>query len=297
MVDEGTEKKVLTCIIQDDISSFLLLYRKLAGTSYDIVGVHTAYDRKNQKFVIDRELTKLFPKIACLGPVPIYEDYVLMANFPYNIDLEFYKNNTVNIGIMEHLKTHHINDIYPLQKTEFHHKINIMKEEFEKGQKEINKDKLNIAINIFDPMYDRDITLQYDITYCLNTLAQEFPNKELNIHIVGLVHYGFARSIFSLLAETFEPFDFKVHNWLTRSFSEQLGMLLASDLLISGPYGWGFFAHTARIPSFIIYSFYTQSLMGKTIDPNADNHWYIESTDEDFFTDINKAVELIKNKV
>ena len=95
------DKQLLTCLIRDDFTNFILLYRKLVMSDFDSVGINTAYDKKAKKFTLSQEIMDSFGKITYLGPTPIYEEYVSVANFPHDIDLHRYVNNTINIDIVE----------------------------------------------------------------------------------------------------------------------------------------------------------------------------------------------------
>lgn len=290
------EKKLLTCLIKDDFSTLVLLYRKILSTNYDYVAINTAYDRKNQKFALDQSIVSSFPKFAYLGPTPIYEDYVSMANFPHWIDLEDYPNNNINVDIMDHLKEHHLDEVYPNQKTQYIHRVSVRQPEFESAQKKVNTDQINLCLNIFDPLHDKDISLQYDITYILGKIEQEF-NKKIKIWLTGIIHESHGKKLESIINETLAGFNFEIENISTMSLSSQIGTLLKSHLLISGPYGLGFLAYTMRIPSFIIYPFIMYDLKEKTTDPERNDLIYIETTDEDLFTDLPLAIDLIKTRV
>lgn len=290
------EKRLLTCLIRDDFSTLVLLYRKLLSTNYDFIGINTAYDRKNQKFALDQDVISSFQKVAYLGPTPIYEDYVTMANFPHWIDLEDYSDNILNIDIMEHLKTYHIDQIFPNQITQYEHKVHVRQPEFESAQNKINnKDQINICLNIFDPKYDKDLVLQYDITYILGKLEQQF-NKKIKIWLVGVIHTAHSQKLQLIIDETLAAFNFEIENATNMSLSSQVGIMLKSHLLISGPYGLGFLAYTMKVPSFIVYPFIMYDLKGHTVDPSRNNLMYIETTDEDIFTDLDKVLELVESR-
>jgi len=289
------EKRLLTCLVRDDFTNFILLYRKLVMSNFDLIGINTAYDKKAKKFVLSQDIISSFNGIAYLGPTPIYEEYVSVANFPHDIDLNRYVNNTINIDIIEHLKNHHLEKIFPRQPTNYMHKINVNKEMFEDVQKLIDKNAINIAINAFDTNYDAEFSLQYDLIYCLDKIEAQV-NKPIHIYMVAVVHSTKAGMIERSITEALEPFNFTLHNYAGKTLTEQMAVLLNSDLLLSGPYGLGFLAYTAHVPAFIIYPFDMHFLKGKTIDPTRNTDWYIETTDEDVFTDVKKAVDLIHRK-
>jgi hypothetical protein len=293
---ETNQDNLLTCLIRDDISSLILLYRKILSTDFTYVGINTAYDRKNQKFVLDQDLISSFPKFAYLGPTPIYEDYVSIANFPHWVDLNDYRNNVINVDIMDHIQNYHLDNIFPNQRTVYTHPINVRKEQFEGIVKDINKDDLNIAINVFDPKYDKEITLQYDITYILNKLESTF-NRKIVIYIVGIIHEDHSNRLNGMMTEVLAPFGYEIINCAGHSLSEQMGVLLNCHLLISGPYGLGLLSYTAKIPSFIVYPFTMYNMKGHTVDPTRKNLLYLESTDEDMFKEIPAVIELVRSRL
>jgi hypothetical protein len=254
--------------------------------------MNTAYDKRAKKFTLSQEIIDSFGKIVYLGPTPIYEEYVTVANFPYDIDLHRYVNNTINIDIIEHLKHHHLDEIFPKQQTSYMHKINVNRDMFEATQKKVNKDVVNIAINAFDPVYDTEFSLQYDLIYCLDKI-EAAVDKPIHIYIVGVIHPTKTGMVERTMTEALEPFNFTVHNFAGKSLTEQMAVLLNVDLLLSGSYSLGFLAYTAHVPTFIIYPFNLNFLKGKTTDPTRKTDWYIETTDEDVFGDVQKAVALI----
>lgn len=286
------DKKLLTCLVRDDFTNFVLLYRKLVTSNFDSIGINTAYDKKAKKFVLSQNIIDSFNKIVYLGPTPIYEEYVSVANFPHDIDLNRYVNNTINIDIMEHLKTHHLEEIFPNQPTTYMHKINVNKDLFEETQNKVDKEAINIAINMFDPNYDTEFSLQYDLVYCLDKI-EAAVKKPIHIYILGVVHPTKVDMVGRSVAEALEPFNFTLHNFAGSTLTEQMAVLLGTNLLISGSYSLGFLAYTAHVPSFIIYPFNLVHLKGKTIDPTRTTDWYIETTDEDVFGDVKKAIDLI----
>lgn len=284
--------KLLTCLVRDDFTGFILLYRKLVTSDFDRIGINTAYDKKAKKFVLSQDIMDSFSKITYLGPTPIYEEYVSVANFPHDIDLNRYEGNTINIDIMEHLKTHHLEEIFPKQPTTYMHTINVNKDVFEVTQKAVNKDVINIAINAFDPVYDSEFALQYDLVYCLDKI-EAAVDKPIHIYILGVVHKTKAGMVERTVTDALDPFNFTLHNFAGKPLTEQMAVLLKVDLLLSGSYSLGFLAYTAHVPSFIIYPFNLSYLKGKTTDPTRTTDWYIETTDEDVFGDVKKAVDLI----
>lgn len=289
------EKKLLTCLVRDDFTNFILLYRKLVTSNFDLIGINTAYDKKAKKFVLSQDIISSFNGVAYLGPTPIYEEYVTVANFPHDIDLNRYTNNTINIDMIEHLKNHHLEKIFPRQPTTYMHKINVNKEIFEATQKLISEDTINIAMNVFDPTYDTEFSLQYDIIYCLDKI-ESTVNKPIHIYMVGTMHPTKVGIVERTITTALEPFNFTLHNYAGRNLSEQMAILLGSNILLSGPYSLGFLAYTAHVPTFIIYPFDMHFLKGRTIDPTRKTDWYVETTDEDVFTDIGKAIELVNRK-
>jgi hypothetical protein len=281
----------LTCLVRDDFTNLLLLYRKLVSTNYDDVAIYTAYNKKSQKFVLDSDLLKSFPGLTYIGPTPIYEDYITYANFPVSINLEDYNENFININMVEHLKTTHIDDIFPAQKTAYHHSLHITPD-FEIAKSKVDTNKVNICINVFDPVYDQNFSLHYNIIYCLSELQNNFNNIE--VHLVGIQHEDHVPMISNAVTEALDSLDnIKLHNHLFSPFSEQVGILLHSDGLISCPFGLGILAYTIGISSFIIYPFHLENLVGKTIDPNKPNVRYIETTDTDYISDIDNFIKLI----
>jgi hypothetical protein len=193
---------------------------------------------------------------------------------------------------MEHLKDHHLEEIFPKQPTNYMHKINVNKDVFEGIQKTIGQDTVNIAINAFDPVYDTEFSLQYDIVYCLDKIDAAV-DKPVHIYILGVVHPSKADMVERTVSDALEPFNFTLHNFAGQTLTHQMAVMLKMDLLLSGPYSLGFLAYTAHAPSFVIYPFNLGYLKGKTTDPKRTTDWYIETTDEDVFGDVKKAVELI----
>jgi len=281
------QKDIITCLMKDDASNLLLSYRKFVSINCDLIGIQTAYDRKNQRFIITQELTQHFDKLACIGPVPIYEDYVKMANFPYDINLDDYMDNIINTDIVTHLKNRHIDDIYPKQKTIYHPKLKVNQELFTSTAKSIDHKTLNIVINIFDPIYDADFNLIYDVIFCINWLQKKFE-LPLTIYIAGIVHDDFVERVYTAVEDEFRFMnDTKLINVCGSSLSEQISCVLHSDLTLSGSYGLGFLAYMIRATSCVIFPYNLENLIGKTIDKtrNTDS-WYLETTDDDLISNL-----------
>jgi len=282
--------KYITLLVKDDVTNLIHLYKKLFNTSYDSVALYTAYDRKLKQFCIDSELIKHFPKLTYIGPTAVYEDYVTFANFPTYTDLEDYQNNFINVNIMEHLKTTHIQNIFPKQETIYKFPLNINKTEFDNIV--LNPDNFNICINIFDMMYDKSFALHYNLIYCLSELNEHFKNIE--IHLIGLHNEGLNDMVLTNASEIADTVSIKLTNHLNDSFSSQMGVLLKSKKLISNPFGFGALAYTTGVNSLIIYPFYDEHYIGKTIDPTKNNKHYIESTEEDYIDNLELFIENIK---
>jgi len=290
-------QKILTCLMKDDISSFLLTYRKFAALDYDVIGVQTAYDRRDQRFIITQDITCHFPNIACIGPVPVYEDYVTMANFPYDTDLSAYEGNTIHLDIVEHLKQHHIEDVYPKHKTIYHPKLQVDQEIFKTTANSINHNRLNLVINIFDPTYDQDFNFIYDIIFCINALQQEF-NLPITLYIAGLVHADYSFRSSRIMKEELalgSLLDIILVNVSGDNLSKQLSYMLHSDLVLSGSYGIGFLSYMIRAPSCIVFPYNMQDLMGKTIDKNRNTSaWYLETTDEHILSNLDQIIKITR---
>jgi len=302
------QKRMLTCLIKDDFSNFILLYRKLVATDLDIIGIQTAYDRRNQKFVLVESIVKSFPRIACLGPIPIYEDYVSMANFPAIIDLNLYNNQTINIDMMEHLKTKHIDSIFPVQKTVYHPTLHIHIDDFNKTKKEMNTEPvfstggenklkpLNIGINIFDSIYDYDFSIIFDVGYLISEIGKSLDRK-INVHLLGIIHPGQKDALLRRVVDEFSTINnIDIYNVASKEFTVQLSTMLQLDYFISGSYGLGFLAYMIKIPSLIIFPYTMTSLMGKTIDRSRKTDWYREIPDDDVYGQLGGIVETIQRK-
>lgn len=289
------ERKIITCLMKDDITSLLLAYRKLASMNCDIIGIQTAYDRKNQRFVITQELTKHFNRLACIGPVPVYEEYVTMANFPHDIDLDTYVGNTIHIDILDHLKTHHLDDIFPKQSTDYNPKLQIEKELFDAAVDNINHDRLNVVINVFDPQHDSDFSLIYDVIYCLNFLQKEF-DVPITVYNAGLIHNDFASRVHKAVYDELESIDnLEIVNILDNNLSQQIAYMLYCDLVLSGSYGIGFLAYMLRVPSCIIFPYNVSYLMGKTTDRTRNTSlWYLETSDEDILSNLESVAQITR---
>jgi len=288
-------QNILTCLMKDDISSLLLAYRKFAGTNYDIIGIQTAYDRRNQRFILTQEITKHFSKLACIGPVPIYEDYVTMANFPYDMDLNDYAGNVIHLDIIDHLKNHHLDDICPKQQTVYHPKFQVDKKEFESVTKNIDLNTLNIIINIFDPQHDSDFSIIYDVIFCINALKKEF-DLPVTIYNAGIIHADFTDRVYKAVEDEL-GFEAGVNfiNICDQNLSQQIAYMLHSDLVLSGSYGLGFLAYMVRAPACIIFPYNMLHLVGKTIskERNTDT-WYLETTDEDVLSNLGNITQIAR---
>jgi hypothetical protein len=295
-INQQPEKKILTCLIKDDFTGLLLLYRKLLSTSYDIIGIQMAYDRKEQKFTLSQQILECFPRLAYLGPTPIYEAYVTFANFPHTVDLEDYQNNTIVIDMIENIKNHHIDSIFPHQKTMYNHRLIIKQDEFTKIEKVVDNNILNIALNMFDPYHDSEIILQYDISYCIDQIYKAF-GKKINLYLIGIMHEVQAERVGVKLTEMFASFPYlTIYNRLQNTFSEQIATILNSDFLLSGAYTFGFLTYTMAVPTFMIYPFHWYQVLGNARDKTRNTPWYIETTDDSIFEDIPKMINLIRTK-
>jgi hypothetical protein len=281
-------------LVRDDITNLVLLYRKLLSTQYDVIAINTAYDRKDQKFVLNETITKTFPKVAYLGPTPIYEDYVKIANFPHWVDLDDYQDNTINVDMMEHLKTRHLNEVFPKQKTRYAFRYMVNQSEFENVPNEIDNDAINLAINMFDPRYDPDCVLQYDLAFCVDKIRTKLDRKT-TVYLVGLIHNSYVKKVEEAAKEAFSTVDVKLINFIGRSFSEQMSLLLKVDYLLTGPYSWGVIAYGGRIPAYVLYPYHLYDYKGRMIDPDSTGGRYIETTDEDAIIDIDTVIETIAN--
>lgn len=290
------DTRITTCLMRDDVAGFLLAYRKLVSMDCDIIGIQTAYDRKNQRFVLTSELTQHFNKIACIGPVPIYEDYVTMANFPINVNFNDYIGNVFHMDIVNHLKEHHLDDIYPHQQTQYHPKLQVNKGVFLETKTHILANTLNVVINIFDPLHDSDFGLIYDVIFCLNHLQKQF-GIPLTVYNAGIIHEDFVDRLQRGLEEEFDGVEnIDLIHICGENLSKQLGYMLHSDIVISGSYGLGFLTYMVRTPSCIIYPYNLTDLMGKTIDRSRNtSSWYLETTDDDLGVNLDKITEITRS--
>jgi len=289
------EKNIVTCLMKDDISNFLLAYRKLVNLDYDIIGIQTAYDRRNQQFVVTQDLTKHFDKLACIGPVPIYEEYVTMANFPIDSDLNIYTDNVIHIDIMEHLKTNHLDDIYPKHPTVYHPKLQVNKIEFDTVARTISSDTLNLVINIFDPQYDKDFNFIFDVIFYINALQKEF-DMPVTVYNAGLIHPHFVDRLYRAVEAELEFLNnVTLVNISRKTLSEHISYMLHSDLVLSGSYGLGFLAYMIRAASCIIFPYNMIQYIGKTIDPTRNTEsWYLETTDEDLISNLDNIKNITR---
>ena len=284
-------EKTMSIITTSDITNLFLLYRKLSATSYDKIGVYITPSANRYANILNQSIINLLPKLYFLGPTMIYEDYINMANFPRYVDLEDYEGNVINLDIIHHLKSWHIDDIYPAQKTDYNFKIQVRPDRFNKWEFHASnvEGAFHLGINCIDPLYDNQGCLIDDLHFAVSAIKEQTKCTEVYVYLFGLAPM-------EMLSEYMEKVKMKLPgvpliDCTHMDYDLQIGMLHALNLFISGPYTYGHLAYTMGIPSIILYPFYMSELKGHTVSKESGkNVKYVELLDEQMPSMINNIL-------
>ncbi len=297
METKNSLNNALICLVKNDVTNLLLLYRKIAGSNINHVYLETPYEGSLANSVSIMTVSKCLPNFTLLGPIPLYYQFVNSANFPSNVDIESYTGTVVNIDIVEHIYNGlHLEDIFPAQKTQYSPPYHINNSEFAKGYQHMtDTSRKNVALCIGDEIYDRTVVLREEAIYLLIKLLDVF-NKPVNLHILGIGLEDKPRAISSMLQrELPTTADVNIIHAPVESFSYQLGVLLASELFITGPYNVGIASYGMPVPTISIIPYSLSFFKGKTISRSKPNNLYVELEDAEIDSStVEIALDLIQ---
>jgi len=282
-------KKLLICVVRNDITNLFLLYRKLAETSFDAIGLFVTHIGQKQRGLLNQRVTKLFPKIAFLGPTLMYDHLITMANFHHRIDLENYAGNMVNIDIVHHLKNYRLDEIFPKQNTVGTHELNVVPTEFQMGVDMTDSKRFCLGINLIDQIYDGNANLIQELPLVLDALEQSIPQDKINIYLFGMVPTTIAVQYVEALQEYIPKYQ--TFDMTPLEYSQQIGVLCNLDLLLSGSYTWGYLSYISKTPTIMIYPFYLSDMKGKILPLDHTNPLYTELIDDELPLLIDEVME------